>query len=387
MTSTVDNAIDLLGDLVGFDTTSHLTNLPLIDYVGRYLEQFDVPFELVHNEDGTKANLYATIGPAQGGGVVLSGHTDVVPVKGQSWDTDPFAMERKDGRVWGRGTTDMKGFLACALAIVPRLSRAQLDTPVHLAFSYDEEIGCLGVHGLTDAFGASIERPRLVIVGEPTDMKVVNAHKGIVAYRTRVIGKEAHSSATHKGANAIFAATRLVNFLMDLAEEMRRKGDPTGRFDPPYTTVHVGTIKGGTALNIIPKTCEFLWEFRLLPNEDAEALLARFNDFVRDEVLPDLKAVDEMCDVVTKPSGGIPALAPQDGSPAETLTLMLAQQNETAAVSFGTEAGIFQGAGVPTVVCGPGNILQAHTPNEFIEISQLEKCMAFLDRLADHVTA
>ncbi len=387
MPSAADSAIEMLGHLVGFDTTSSLPNVPLIDFVGQFLDEHQVPYTLVRNEDGTKANLFATIGPADQGGIVLSGHTDVVPVQGQAWDTDPFKLQRMGDRLYGRGSTDMKGFLACALAIVPRLARETLTMPVHLALSYDEEVGCLGVPGLTQAFGGEIPRPRIVIVGEPTDMKVVNAHKGIVAFRTRITGKEAHSSATHKGANAVFAATRLVAFLMELAEEMRQKGDPTGRFDPPYTTVHVGTIKGGTALNIIPKTCEFFWEFRPLPTEDPDALLERFLHFAEHEVLPDLKAISDDCEIVTRPSAGIPPLAPLDGSPAETLTLMLAQQNETEAVSFGTEAGIFQGAGVPTVVCGPGNILQAHTPNEFIEVAQIEKCMTFLDRLVDHVTA
>ena len=261
--------VKMLARLVAFDTTSAKSNLALIDWVANYLAGYGIASHLSYDEGRTKANLYATVGPEDAGGVVLSGHTDVVPTAGQNWTSDPFALVERDGRLYGRGSADMKGFIATALALVPEMVRRRLKTPIHLALSFDEEVGCLGVVHMLREIERALPRPRLVIVGEPTEMKVANAHKGVVAVHTHVVGREGHSSGTHRGVNAITAAAELIHFLADLAAELARRpprpGSADGEFDPPYTTINVGTIEGGTALNIIPKACFIRWECRPLP--------------------------------------------------------------------------------------------------------------------------
>ena len=378
------NSFELIRHLVSFDTTSAKSNLDLIDFVHGYLSHWGLSPHLVHNNERTKANLYCTIGPDIDGGIVLSGHTDVVPVTGQDWRTDPFALEDKDGKLWGRGTTDMKSFLACALALVPDLVDKPLVRPIHLAFSYDEEVGCLGVHGLIDHVVRHVAKPAVVLVGEPTNMKVVNSHKGLQAYRTTIIGKEAHSSAPHLGANAILAAGRLIAALSDLAMRLQEDSDPSGRFDPPYATLNVGEIHGGQAVNIIPKQCSFDWEMRTLPDQDATAFVRDFEQYAQTQILPQLRKTASDAQIATERVARILPLQADSGSPAESLGLLLAQQNETLAVSYGTEAGLFQAADIPTIVCGPGDIAQAHQPNEFIEKSQIAACDAFMQRLAQY---
>mgnify|MGYP003675538252 CR=1 FL=1 len=373
----------MIDDLVAFDTTSRESNLELIGFVRDYLAGFGVDSALVHNEDGRKANLYATVGPDRDGGVVLSGHTDVVPVDGQDWSSDPFAVREADGRLYGRGTADMKGFIATALALVPEMQARPLSAPLHFALSYDEEVGCLGVHGLIDHLKTLTTRPKAVIVGEPTSMKVVNAHKGACALTTRVHGLEAHSSATDKGLNSIFHAAELIQFIAELAEEAKLTVNE--RFDPPYTTVHVGTIQGGTALNIIPKETSFRWEFRSIPGHDDDGLIARFNRFAEDVVLPKMRAIYPQAAIETRIGAHVVPLMPQDGSAAETLVLALAGSNATHAVSYCTEAGIFQEFGVPTVICGPGSIDVAHKPDEYVELSQVAECESFLRGLIGHL--
>lgn len=378
--------LEILERLVAFDTTSRESNLGLITFVRDYLDGYGVASELIHSEDRSKANLYATIGPTDtSGGVVLSGHTDVVPVDGQQWASDPFVLTRRDGRLYGRGAADMKGFIAAALAHVPAFIRRVGRTPVHLALSYDEEIGCIGVHGMVRHIGANLPQPKLVLVGEPTSMKVVNAHKGIRSFVTTVTGAEAHSSNTHLGVNAVEAAVRLIGFLGELRDEMCARGDASGRFDPPYTSVHVGVIHGGTALNIIPRECRFQWEFRALPAQDQNEIADRFERFARDVVLPPLRDISPDADIVTQAQAMVPPLEPLDGSPAETLARALTGANEVLAVSYGTEAGIFQAADIPAIVCGPGSIEQAHKPDEFIEISELAACDALLVELAERL--
>lgn len=369
--------------LVSYDTTSRDSNLDLIGFAVDYLQDLGVDATLIHNAEKTKANLYATIGPADVPGIVLSGHTDVVPVDGQDWSTQPFAPVESGGKLFGRGTSDMKSFIATALALAPDMLAADLKMPLHFAFSYDEEVGCLGVHGIVSHLGGITPLPRAVIVGEPTDMKVVNAHKGVFAFRTTVRGLEAHSSATHIGVNAVMYAAQLVSYLSELAHDQRENHGDHHRFEPPYTTVHVGTIRGGTALNIIPKECSFVWEYRLIPGQSEDAILKQFTDYANDVVLPQMTAVSEHADIVTEAVGRVAPLVPEPDSPAETLAMMLAGTNQTDVVSYGTEGGIFQEAGVPTVVCGPGNILQAHRPDEFIEISQIDACEQFLRKLID----
>ncbi len=369
--------------LVSYDTTSRDSNLDLIGFAADYLKGLGIDATLIHNGEKTKANLYATIGPADVPGVVLSGHTDVVPVDGQDWSTNPFEPVESEGRLFGRGTSDMKSFIATALALAPDMVAADLKMPIHFAFSYDEEVGCLGVHGIISHLSGIAPLPRAVIVGEPTDMKVVNAHKGVFAYRTSVHGLEAHSSATHIGVNAVMYAAQLVSYLAELAKDQRENHGEHHRFDPPYTTVHVGTIRGGTALNIIPKECSFVWEYRLIPGQSEQAILDRFNAYANDVVLPQMKEVSAQADIVTEAKGRVAPLVPESDSPAETLAMMLAGTNQTDVVSYGTEGGIFQEAGVPTVVCGPGNILQAHKPDEYIEIAQIDACEQFLRKLID----
>ena len=377
---------EMIGKLVSFDTTSRNSNLELIAFVESYLSDHGIASRLVANEDDTKASLFATIGPAgRAGGIVLSGHTDVVPVDGQDWTSDPFALVERDGRIFGRGTSDMKSFIASALAHVPAFLEGGPEIPVHLALSYDEEVGCLGVRPMIDEIIRTLPKPQVVIVGEPSNMKVVNAHKGIQSYVTKVTGLEFHSSQTHQGVSAIQHAAELIAFLMKLAEEMRERGDATGRFRPPYTTINVGLITGGSAVNIIPRQCSFAWECRPLPDLDPEEIITRFNAFAEGDVLARMRAVHPRATIETSVRARSPGLAPEDGSSAETLVMKLARCNSAEAVSYNTEAGLFQLADIPTVVCGPGSIDQAHKPDEFIELSQVAECDRFMARLAEHV--
>ncbi len=376
------NTQEMLAHLVAFDTTSRESNLALIEFVQDYLEGHGVESMLFHNDASTKANLYATIGPRDvPGGIVLSGHTDVVPVDGQEWASDPFALREHDGRLYGRGTADMKGFIASALALVPEFVAGVGRTPLHLAFSYDEEVGCLGVHSMVRHIAAHLPRPNAVIVGEPTLMQVVNSHKGIRTFTTEIIGLEAHSSTPHLGVNAIDVAVQLINYLHGLRKEMQARGDASGRFDPPYSSLHVGVIDGGTALNILPRRCRFQWEIRPLPGQDPDEIAARFNAYAMNKVLPALRAISAQASITTRQRADVPPLAPQDTSPAQVLVTALRGSNAMHAVSYTTEAGIFQDAGIPAVVCGPGSIDQAHKPDEFVARSELAACDAFLRQL------
>lgn len=376
----------MLERLVAFDTTSRGSNLNLIAFVEDYVGAHGLKARRIPNAEGTKANLLITLGPAVADGIILSGHTDVVPVDDQDWQSDPFAMVERDGKLYGRGTADMKAFSAVALALIPEFQKRRLKTPVHIALSYDEEVGCLGVRPMIAEIIAHVPRPKLAIIGEPTDMKVVNAHKGIRSFRTTVTGREAHSSQTDKGVNAVMVAAELIMQLAAIADDMRRRGDPSQRFDPPYTTVQAGTIEGGTALNILARHCTFQWEFRYLPGTSRDDIAERFVAHSA-EVLARLRRIAPEADIVTKPRAHVPALVAHVDCPAEALAKSLTGRNAAEAVSYGTEAGLFQEAGIPSVVCGPGNILQAHKPNEFIEIAQVELCTQFMRRLIDHVAA
>lgn len=380
-----DSAIGILERLVGFDTTSRDSNMPLIDWVAAYLEEHGVASTKVTDADGGKANLVATIGAQVDGGIVLSGHTDVVPVDGQDWKTAPFTLTRRGEQLFGRGSSDMKGFIACALAAVPDLVAAKLTRPVHLAFSYDEEVGCFGVHGIVDLFGSEGFKPAICLVGEPTMMRVVNAHKGAATFITRLKGKEVHSSLTHKGVNTVIYGAELVGFIAKLAEERKQQVDPN--FDPPYTTVHVGMMHGGTAVNIVPQDCEIVWEFRAVEGDDGADIKQRVQEFIDTDLLPRMRAVAPEADIVTEPIAEVVGLFPEKDGPAETLIKLLAQRNDTETVSYGTEGGVFQVAGISTVVCGPGDIAVAHQPNEFVDVDQISQCMDLMDRLRTHISA
>jgi acetylornithine deacetylase len=372
--------------LVAFDTTSRDSNLHLISFVEDYVRAYGLAPRRIPNAEGTKANLLISLGPNEPGGIILSGHTDVVPVDGQPWDTDPFKVVEKDGKLYGRGTSDMKSFSAVILALLPEFQKRRLKTPIHIALSYDEEVGCLGVRPMIAEIVKSVPTPKLAIIGEPTDMKVVNAHKGIRSFRTTVTGRETHSSQTDKGVNAVMVAAELIMYLDQLAEEMRKIGDPSGRFDPPYTSVQASVIEGGTALNILARHCSFLWEFRYLPGTSRDDIYERFVAHTQQNVLPRLRRIAPETDIVTTVRSHVPALVAADGCPAETLAKQLTGRNHAEAVAYGTEAGLFQEADIPSVICGPGNIQQAHKPNEFIELSQVDACVAFIRRLIDHAT-
>ena len=369
---------EILAQLVAFDTTSRNTNLPLIGFVRDYLESHGVASMLIPNEKGDKASLFATIGSQGHSGICLSGHSDVVPVDGQHWTTDPFKLTPRGDRLYGRGSCDMKGFVAACLALVPDMVAAKLTIPIHLIVSYDEELGCIGVVPAVRRLGVDLSKPRACIVGEPTSMKVVDAHKSSIEYVTTVTGREAHSSMPQLGANAVFAAAELVGELDRYRAELVAAGDPSGRFDPPSTTVQVVTIEGGTATNIVPRQCTLRWNVRGLPGFDEDALVARFTAFADETLLPKLRVTAPEASITTDFISKVPPLAPDPGSEAEVLALRLTGQNRTHTVAYGTEGGHFQSQGISTVICGPGSIDQAHKPDEFIEVSELRACEHFL---------
>lgn len=374
--------LDMLARLVAFDTVSHKSNLPLIDFVEDYLSGWGVASTRFPNTTGDKAALFATIGPQDRGGVLLSGHTDVVPVEGQAWSRDPFTLHVENGRAYGRGAVDMKGFVALALALVPDFLAAGLKTPIHLFFSYDEEVTCLGVVDGIAEMGKSLPRPRAVLVGEPTSLDIADAHKGIRTFFTGITGFAAHSSKPHLGASAVHAGTRLAAELIRLADEREMQIDESGRFDPPYDTIHVGKFQGGIARNILADRCDLSWEVRTLPGSDPEDVPARFAALSQD-VLARMRKTAPSAAIETVMSSDVPGLAPDPGSEAETLAMRLAGRNSTIAVAYATEAGHFQRAGLPTVVCGPGSIDQAHQPDEYITLEQFSAGETFMRRLME----
>jgi acetylornithine deacetylase len=385
MAASIATAKDLLARLVAFDTTSHKTNIPLIEFVEGYLTSHGVDSVRVPTADGLKASLFATIGPTDIGGIALSGHTDVVPVTGQNWSTDPFKLVERDGKLFGRGACDMKAYLACVLAMVPHFKAANLKVPVHIAFSYDEEVGCTGVRPMVAELGKTLPLPRYVMVGEPTEMSVVDAHKGPMRWRVDVTGRASHSAMPHLGVNAITYAGRLLGELERMENELKAM-TPDARFDPPYNTLQVTELEGGTASNIVPVPCWFGWEVRRLPGFDADALDARFRKLANACAAEMQRAAPETGIAVTI-TNQVPAFQADTASGIVPLTLKLARQNDTFAVCYATEASLFQLGGAPAIVCGPGNIAQAHTPDEFIRVEELEKCLAFLGRVADWARA
>ncbi|HEX5263233.1 MAG TPA: acetylornithine deacetylase [Phenylobacterium sp.] len=374
---------EILQTLIGFDTTSRGSNLALIEWVEAYLDGHGVPHRRVPNADGTKSNLLASIGPAVEGGAVLSGHTDVVPVDGQPWSSDPFTVVERDGRLYGRGTCDMKGFLALALSAVPDLLAAPLRRPVHLAFSYDEEIGCLGAPALIEVIKRELPGPAFVVVGEPTDMVAVNGHKGIATFHVTVTGREAHSSQTQQGVSAVMAAVKLMATLTEVAERLEREADPASPFTPKGATLTIGMVNGGTAHNILARECRFVFDLRCPPTLDPQAVLAPFFAEVR-AMDATLKARAPEAGVTIEMHSNVPGFAPEPDGAAESFARRLAGDNgPPRAVSFATEAGQFQRAGLSTVLCGPGSIEQAHQPDEFVEIAQMERGQAFMRRLVE----
>ncbi len=372
---------EMLAHLVAFDTTTRNSNVPLIAFIEDYLKRHAVSHVRVDYAEG-KTNLYATIGPDVAGGIVLSGHTDVVPVDGQVWTSDPFTLTQRDGQLFGRGTADMKGFIACCLSLLPKLKSLPLKTPIHFAFSCDEEVGCKGVRPLIAHMKQHLKKPRAVFVGEPTMMKVVNGHKSAVTFNTEVMGHEAHSSLTHQGVNAIMVAGEVIAEINVLRKDLIASGDPSGRFDPPYSTIHVGTITGGTAKNIIPRNCNFQWETRLLPSADPTFVPKRMES-LRLRLESEMKVISQDVGIATTAINEVPGLAPEINSIAEQLALQATGGNATHAVSYCTEAGLFQQIGLSAVICGPGDIAQAHKPDEFVSLEQLKLCENYILRLAE----
>ena len=377
-------SVELLRRLVAFDTTSRNSNLELIEFVRGHLSDLGVASELVHDPDQRKANLYATLGPAGRAGIALSGHTDVVPVDGQRWSSDPFTLAERDGRFYGRGSADMKGFIACCLALAPEFLARPAAVPLHLVLSYDEEVGCLGVRSLLQRLATRTPRPRMCIVGEPTSMQVVRAHKGKSSFRARVRGRASHSGLPHLGVNAVEAAAEAIAHLGAMARRCRDRGPTDAELIPPYTTVHTGVVRGGEALNIVPAECSFEFEFRNLPQTDNTALLAVIQAHVREHIEPRMHAVDPATGFEWQELSSMPALDTPPEAEVVRLIRRLTGANTTGKVSFGTEGGLFAAAGMPAVICGPGSIEQAHKPDEFIAGDQIERCEAFLRRLFDH---
>jgi acetylornithine deacetylase len=386
MTSPLPTSLALIERLVAFDTTSTRSNLALIDDAAGLLAGLGADIRLTYDDQRGKANLFATIGPADRPGVVLSGHTDVVPVDGQDWSGDPFRVAARDGRLYGRGTADMKSFLAVCLALAPDFAAARLTMPVHFALSYDEEVGCIGVRRLIDDLARLPVRPRLCIVGEPTGMKVIIGHKGKKSVRCTVHGKECHSALNHRGVNAVEIAAEIVAFLRSLQRRLREHGPFEDGYDPPYTTIHTGTIHGGTALNIVPRDCRFEFELRNLPRHDIEPLMAEVRSFAQ-SLAPEMLAVDPAAGITLMETNTTAGLATAEDDEAAVLACRLSGNNGTAKVAFTTEAGLFHAAAIPAVVCGPGSIEQAHKPDEFITLEQVARCEAFLRRLLAHMTA
>jgi acetylornithine deacetylase len=384
MAGEIVDSVEMLRRLVAFDTTSRNSNMALIEYVREYLAGHGIESKLVPNEDGSKANLFATVGPNVKDGVVLSGHTDVVPVDGQPWVTNPWTLTLKDDKYYGRGTCDMKAFYAIALAMLPQFKQAKLKKPIHFALSYDEEVGCFGAHSLAAAMATQVPRPRAIIIGEPTMMTVVHAHKGSQSYVTKFTGFEAHSSMTHLGVSAIHFAGEFVHYLNTVQDELEAAAPKNSEFMPAAATFNVGTIVGGTAGNILARECEVLWGYRELPTQPIEKLGEQAKLWLKDVLLPKMKAKHPAAAIDTVLRASTPAFSPEGNEEAKTLAGSWSGSNTIGAVVYGTEAGIFRKAlGVPTVVCGPGDIAQAHQPNEFILVSQVEACEGFMDRMTE----
>lgn len=373
---------EVLADLVAFPTISSDSNLELIAYAANLLSEAGATLSLTRDETGTKANLFATVGPEGDGGIVLSGHTDVVPADPGEWTSDPFRLTERDGRLFGRGTCDMKGFLAAAIAMAPRFAAAGLKRPLHFAFTYDEEVGCFGARALVQELERSGIRPAVAIIGEPTSMGVIEGHKGCYEYTTEFTGLEGHGSQPDRGVNAVEYAARYISRMLDIAEELKERAPAESRFDPPWTTLQVGRIEGGKARNVIAGSCTVEWEMRPISPDDASFAKRQLADYVGRVLLPSMRAVCPHCDIVTRMVGEVEGLQIVEDSEARRIVMELTGADRADVVPFGTEAGLFQSAGISSIICGPGSIEQAHKPDEFIAIDQLAACLEMLDKLS-----
>jgi acetylornithine deacetylase len=379
------SSTQMLARLIGFDTTSRNSNLPLIAFVRTYLDQLGARYRVSSNATCDKSNLHVLIGPQTAGGVALSGHVDTVPVDGQAWSADPFCLRDSDGRLYGRGTADMKGFVACCLAAVPALMARPLRKPIHLFITYDEEVSCAGARRLIGDLKDSGLAPDLCVVGEPTGMKPVISHKGKLSLRVSVKGKPGHSSEPARGVNAIQAAAEAVAWLAGEARRLAAEGPFEDGFDPPHTTAHVGTMSGGTIANIIPERAQFAVEWRNIPADDLFAQVDRLRAHVAAFIEPAMRAVDPECGFTYEVAGTLPGLSLDPDHDLTSLVKQLTGSNTVGKVAYGTEGGLYAAAGIPTIISGPGHIAQAHQPDEWIEPAQLASCDDFIRRLADRL--
>ena len=387
MNTRLQTTLDLLERLIAYPTVSSDSNLEMISELAQRLEDCGANVAQFRDETGCKSNLFATIGPDAEGGIVLSGHTDVVPVTDQDWSGDPFEMSERAGRLYGRGTCDMKGFVAAASVMAAEYSAMQLRRPVHFAFTYDEEVGCLGARALVPELERRGIRPDLAIIGEPTMLRVIEGHKGCYEYTTRFTGLEGHGSDPERGVNAAEVAARYVMRLMELRDELMRRADPTSRFQPPCTTLNIGAIRGGVAHNVIAGKAEVDWEMRPVQLDDAAYVKSEVRRFVEDDLLPAMRAVHPGADIVTEVIGEVVGLEVTEDNAARDLLAGLLGANSADVVPFGTEAGLFQQMGMSVVVCGPGSIEQAHKPDEYLSIDQLAGCLDMLEQLGQSLVA
>ncbi len=358
----------------------------MINFISEFLNGYNISCNIGSNQEGTKGDLLATIGPMVEGGIVLSGHTDTVPVDGQNWNSDPFKLIKRNNLLFGRGSCDMKGFIAVVLSLIPEIQALKLRVPLHLAFSYDEEIGCLGAPGLIARLIEDVPAPMGAIIGEPTGMKLVNAHKGGSLFETEITGHPGHASQTQAGVNAITVAAECIVFLNTIANAFKNKGARDERMEPPYSTINIGTIDGGTAGNIIAGSCRFSWGCRAITDQDVNDLIKEFSDHCMDKILPPLVIINKDVNITTKKVNSVPPLVQEKQNPVELIVRQLTGQNQTVGVAFGTEAGLFSEAGIPSIVYGPGHIEQAHKPDEYISTTQLEECSNFIRKLAKWAT-
>ena len=373
----------ILSDLIAFPTVSVDSNLDMISYLAARLKDCGAKVEIFHDETGKKANLFATLGPQIDGGIVLSGHSDVVPVTDQDWTTDPFVMDERHGRLYGRGTCDMKGFIAATVAMAPHFAQRVTNTPLHFAFTYDEETGCIGAGHLVEALKERNITPRLAIIGEPTSMRIIEGHKGCFEYSTRFQGLEGHGSAPDLGVNAVEYAARYVSRLLELKAKLTTMAPDSSRFEPPWTTVNVGALHGGSVHNVIAPKAQVDWEMRPVQASDASFVKAALHAYCEDELLPAMRKVYPDAQIDTEVVGEVAGLIPEDDNEARKLLMELTGANGADLVPFGTEAGLFQSMGMDVVVCGPGSIEQAHKADEFIALDQLADCLKLLEKLGD----
>ncbi|MEL7428777.1 MAG: acetylornithine deacetylase [Pseudomonadota bacterium] len=381
MAGTTYTQKEMIAKLVGFPTVSEDSNLDLVDFVRDYLAGWGIESHYVFNKEGNKANLFATVGPNVEGGIILSGHTDVVPVEGQSWNTDPFTVVERDGKLYGRGTADMKAFSAIGLSLVPEMLQAGLKRPIHFALSYDEEVACLGAPDMIAEMNVKCPPVHGVIVGEPTEMQTVSAHKAIADVVTRIRGHEVHSSLIHTGVSAVMVAARLITWWEDRMLAGAAKADPASPFNPPYSTFHCGQIEGGTAHNITARDCWFVTDIRTVPEETPHEHLDAYYKHLNETVIPAIKAIHPDCDIETEIIADVPGLRPEENGNAESFVRSITGDNASHVVAYATEGGQFQDGGYSTVVCGPGSIEQAHQANEFIDISQVEAGTDFIRKV------